>query len=61
MTNNKTMTVNDTLTNNYVFLNGADSSATDAVLTATKIENNKVFVARIGHAFMNWEKYLKDI
>ncbi len=23
-------------------------------------ENNKAFVVRIGHAFMNWEKYLKD-
>ena len=22
--------------------------------------NNKVFVVRIGHAFMDWEKYLKD-
>ena len=23
-------------------------------------ENNKAFIVRIGHAFMNWEKYLKD-
>jgi addiction module RelE/StbE family toxin len=23
-------------------------------------EKNKVFVLRIGHAFMDWEKYLKD-
>lgn len=23
-------------------------------------ENSKVFVLRIGHAFMDWEKYLKD-
>ena len=23
-------------------------------------ENFKVFVLRIGHAFMDWEKYLKD-
>ena len=23
-------------------------------------ENDKVFVVRIGHAFMDWEKYLKD-
>lgn len=23
-------------------------------------ENNKVFIIRIGHAFMDWEKYLKD-
>ena len=23
-------------------------------------ENSKVFVVRIGHAFMDWEKYLKD-
>ena len=23
-------------------------------------ENNKAFVVRIGHAFMDWEKYLKD-
>ena len=23
-------------------------------------ENNKVFVVRIGHSFMDWEKYLKN-
>lgn len=23
-------------------------------------ENNKAFVVRIGHVFMDWEKYLKD-
>ena len=23
-------------------------------------ENNKAFVVRIGHAFVDWEKYLKD-
>ena len=23
-------------------------------------ENNKAFVVRIGHAFMDWERYLKD-
>ncbi len=23
-------------------------------------KNNKAFVVRIGHAFMDWEKYLKD-
>lgn len=23
-------------------------------------ENSKVFVLKIGHAFMDWEKYLKD-
>ena len=23
-------------------------------------ENSKTFVLRIGHAFMDWEKYLKD-
>lgn len=23
-------------------------------------ENNKVFIVRIGHAFMDWERYLKD-
>ncbi len=23
-------------------------------------ENNKAYVVRIGHAFMDWEKYLKD-
>ena len=23
-------------------------------------ENSKVLVLRIGHAFMDWEKYLKD-
>ncbi len=23
-------------------------------------ENNKVFVVRIGHVFMDWERYLKD-
>ena len=27
----------------------------------TDEENNKVFVVRIGHLFMNWEKYLKDV
>ena len=26
----------------------------------TDEENSKVFVLRIGHTFMNWEKYLKD-
>lgn len=26
----------------------------------TDEENSKVFVLRIGHAFMDWEKYLKD-
>ena len=24
-------------------------------------ENNKAFVVRIGHAFMDWERYLKDL
>ena len=26
----------------------------------TDEENSKAFVLRIGHAFMDWEKYLKD-
>ena len=43
MTNNNEMNVTDTLTNDYVFLNGADSTVTDAVLSATKIENNNAF------------------
>ena len=24
-------------------------------------EKSKAFVVRIGHAFMDWEKYLKDV
>ena len=43
MTNNNEMNVTDTLTNDYVFLNGADATVTDAVLSATKIENNNAF------------------
>ena len=43
MTNNNEMNVTDTLTNNDTFLNGADETVTSAVLTATKIENNKTF------------------